>query len=229
VQKTGIQTPVQDKNYVPPLDAILVIIVTFFLTILISATFIFLLPDVSVVLVVGEVLTAVPPLAYLVYKRVDMKNYFGAYPKPKFILMGLVLGFGLLLLGVLVSGMVILVFGESEAVAKANEQLLELSQTPHGLAAAIATCLLAGICEELAFRGFLQNSIRGKYSAKTAMLISSVAFALFHFDPQGAYIATSFIMGLVLGYIYNKWHSYITNATAHAVYNILALAILLAL
>jgi len=224
-----MQTPVQDKNYIPPLDAVLVIIVTFFFTIFISATIIFLSSDISTGLVIGEILIAVPPLAYLVYKQVDMKNYFGAYLKIRFILMGLVLGFGLLLLGMLLSSIAILILGESEAVARANEQLIELSQTPHGLAAAIATCILAGICEEFTFRGFLQNSIRGKYSAKTALMISSVAFALFHFDPQGIYIATSFAMGLVLGYIYNRWHSYTANAIAHAAYDLLALAMLLAL
>jgi membrane protease YdiL (CAAX protease family) len=93
---------------------------------------------------------------------------------------------------------------------------------------------LAGVCEEFAFRGFLQNSIfrtlktskPPRYAFAVAVIISAAIFGLFHFDPQFVYTLAAFITGLALGYIYHRWN-YTTSATAHASMNLIVLALLL--
>jgi membrane protease YdiL (CAAX protease family) len=59
------------------------------------------------------------------------------------------------------------------------------------------------------------------------VIISSVAFGLFHFDPQFVYIISTIIAGLVLGYIYHRWNSYVVSAIAHSTLNLIVLAFLL--
>ncbi|MEM2816436.1 MAG: type II CAAX endopeptidase family protein [Candidatus Bathyarchaeia archaeon] len=222
---TALETS-KKASYIPPLDAVLVVVVTVFITMFLGGAM-YLLADVAITLVVGEALIAVPPLAYMLYMRVNIAEYVGLKVEPRVILKGLVLAFALLLLGLCVSAVISLTLGESEAVKESTNLLRELGQSPTGLLAAITTCVLAGICEEFTFRGFLQKSLSSKYSPKLAVLASSIAFSLLHFDPQGIYIILSFTLGVALSYAYHRWRSYTANATAHALYDLIALALAL--
>jgi membrane protease YdiL (CAAX protease family) len=95
------------------------------------------------------------------------------------------------------------------------------------LIAVVSALALAGVCEEFAFRGFLQSAINRRYSFIPAVISSSVAFGLFHFDPQLVYILSAIAAGLTLGYIYHRWNSYVVSAIAHATVNLIVLATLL--
>jgi membrane protease YdiL (CAAX protease family) len=118
-----------------------------------------------------------------------------------------------------------MIFGQSEAVEESNKLIIDMSSSLEGLVLVIATLTLAGICEEFTFRGFLQNAINNKYSSGVALLASSLAFGLLHFDPQAVYTISAFLLGLVLGYVYHRWHSYTVSATAHATLNLIILAL----
>jgi membrane protease YdiL (CAAX protease family) len=184
-------------------------------------------------LVLGELLILVVPLTYLIMKGVDVKSYVKLDLNPKYILLGLGLGALLIFLNIGVSEGLTAIFGVSEAVEQSNATIISLSATPTGFAAVAASLALAGVCEEFAFRGFLQNSIFKSLSAKSqpiaftvAAVISALVFGVFHFDPQFVYIIAAFTTGLALGYIYHKWN-YTTAATAHASMNLIVLALLL--
>ncbi|MEM2336599.1 MAG: CPBP family intramembrane glutamic endopeptidase, partial [Candidatus Bathyarchaeia archaeon] len=91
-----------------------------------------------------------------------------------------------------------------------------------------ATLISAGICEEFAFRGFLQTAMSSKYPSWMALIASAFAFGLLlHFDPQGVYIIAAFLIGLVLGLIYHLSRSYTVCATAHATLNLIILVLTL--
>lgn len=216
----------KEANYIPPMDAVLVVIVTVFITMFLGGA-LYLLADTAITLVIGEALIAVPPLAYMLYMRVNIAEYVGLKVGTRVILKGLGLTFALFLLSLCVSAVISVTIGESEAVEESTNLLRELGQSPTGLLAAVTTCILAGICEEFTFRGFLQKSIGSKYSPKLAMLASSIAFAILHFDPQGVYIILSFTLGVTLSYAYHRWRSYTANAIAHSLYDLIALALAL--
>jgi membrane protease YdiL (CAAX protease family) len=103
-----------------------------------------------------------------------------------------------------------------------------------GLAAVVTSLGLAGVCEEFAFRGFLQKTIfdslkttkSSNFAFAVAVLISAGTFGIFHFDPQGVYTISAFISGLVLGYIFHRWN-YTTSAMAHGSMYLIVLAFLL--
>jgi len=59
--------------------------------------------------------------------------------------------------------------------------------------------LLASVCEELAFRGYILSGLLRRFRARTAILISSFFFALFHMNVFQ--FAPAFILGVVLGLI----------------------------
>ena len=217
----------QEKvNVVSPLNAILVIAATFTLVLLFGAFF-FLTLGEGPALVLSELLILIVPLGYMLIKRVNIRSFVGLDVKPKFIMLGLASGALLLFVDIIVSFMLTTILGVSQAVEESNAIITELSSSTSGLIAVIAALTLAGVCEEFAFRGFLQSAINRRYSFIPAVVISAVAFGLFHFDPQLVYIFSAIVAGLVLGYVYHRWNSYLVSAIAHSTVNLVVLVTLL--
>ena len=217
----------QEKvNAVSPLNAILVIVVTFFLVLFLGAFFLLTLGE-GPALILSELLILIVPLGYMLVKHINIKSYVGLDVKPKFIVLGLACGFLVLLIDILVSLVLTTIFGVSQAVEESNAIITNLGSSTSGLITVIAALVLAGVCEEFAFRGFLQSTLNRRYSFIPAVIGSSVAFGLFHPDPQLVYILSAIVAGLALGYIYHRWNSYVVSAIAHSTVNLIVLATLL--
>ncbi len=211
---------------VPTVEAVLVIVVTFFVVLFLGSLF-FLVLGSGVALILSELLILIIPLGYMLVKRVDIKRYIGLEITPKVVMLGFGLGVMLLFINIIVSAVLISIFGVSQAVEESNAIITELSNTTEGLIAVIIALSLAGVCEEFAFRGFFQSTLTRKYSFIPAVFASAFVFGLFHFDIQLTYIFSALIAGLVLGYIYYRWNSYVIAATAHSTVNLLVLVTLL--
>jgi membrane protease YdiL (CAAX protease family) len=211
---------------VPTLDAVLVMVVTFFLVLFLGAIFIFTLGS-GPALVLSELLILIVPLGYMLFKHVDIKRYVGLDVNPKLVLLGLASGALLLFVDIIVSAVLTAIFGVSQAIEESNTMITDLSSTTWGLIAVISALGLAGVCEEFAFRGFLQNTLTRRYSFIPAVIVSAVTFGLFHFDPQLVYMLSALTAGLVLGYVYHRWNSYVVSAIAHSTLNLVVLAALL--
>jgi membrane protease YdiL (CAAX protease family) len=220
--------PVEEEKAraIPTLDAVLVIIVTFVLVILLGAVFTLTL-GTGPALILSELLILIVPLTYMLVKRVNIRSYIGLEVKPKFILIGIISGVAILVIDIVTSGALTAIFGVSQAVEESNAIIASLSASPSGLIAVITALSLAGVCEEFAFRAFLQNAINRRYSFIPAIIGSSVAFGIFHFDPQLVYILAAVVVGLVLGYVYHRWNSYLVAAIAHSTVNLIVLATLI--
>jgi len=219
---------VEQEKTVPvsTLEAVLVIVVTFFASI--AFNFIFLAAfGAGLALVFSELVILIIPLGYLLYKRVDIKSYVGLDVNPELVLWGIVSAVILLAVDIGVSAVLLTVFGESQAVIETNQTIVELTASPGGLIAVAAALGLAGVCEEFAFRGFLQKTLTRRFSFIPALIFSAFAFGLFHFDPQLVYIISAMTAGLVLGYVYHRWNSYLVAVIAHSSVNLLVLVMLL--
>ncbi len=79
----------------------------------------------------------------------------------------------------------------------------------------------AGICEEMMFRGFLQNGLSEKWEGLTVVVIAAALFSLFHLDPWR--LVTTFLLGLTAGYLMLKTDSLLTPITLHITNNSIAL------
>lgn len=64
--------------------------------------------------------------------------------------------------------------------------------------AILYTCIMAPILEEIIIRGFVLNSFK-KYGNMTAIIVSSIAFAMIHMNP--VQIPVGFLTGLLLGFV----------------------------
>jgi len=220
--------PVEQEKVVAvsTVEAVLVIVVTFFLVLILGFLFSVVFGD-GLALVLSELVILIVPLGYLLVKGVDVKRYVGLDVNPKLVLIGFASGALLLSVDIIVSLALTAIFGVSEAVESSNAMIAELSASTEGLIAVIAALGLAGVCEEFAFRGFLQSTLTRRYSFIPAVITSAFVFGLFHFDPQLVYILSALTAGLVLGYVYHRWNSYIVAVIAHSSVNLLVLAILM--
>ena len=220
--------PVGQEKIAPvsTVEAVLVIVVTFVLVMLLGSLF-YLTLDTGLALVISELIILVVPLGYLLYKGVDIKRYVGLEVNPKLVLWGVVSGAILISVNIAVSAVLLIIFGESQAVIESNAIITDLADSPGGLISVVTALALAGVCEEFAFRGFLQSTLTRRFSFIPAVLTSAFVFGLFHFDPQLVYILSAFAGGIVLGYVYHHWNSYIVAVIAHSSVNIIVLIMLM--
>ena len=214
----------EDTPTISPLSAILTIVATFVLF-LFGGAALFILLGYNLTLVFGELLLVVIPLGYMKLRGINVRAYIKLDVNPRVIVIGVLLGFLVFLFNLVVSTMLISIFGVSEVVEESSRLITKMSNSSQGLMLLIVALSLAGICEEFTFRGFLQTAINSRYSLWVSLLISASAFGIFHFDPQFVYTFSAFLSGLLLGYIYSKWNSYVIPAVSHAAVNLITLAI----
>jgi len=215
------------ESAISPLAAILAVLASFLLLLFLGAVF-FILFGYGPALVLSELLVIVVPLGYMLNKKVDIKGYIGLDVKPRTIMLGITSGAFIFLFNLLISSVLVSIFGPSEAVEETNKLITDTIGSPEGLLFVVVALSLAGVCEEFTFRGFLQTAINSRYSSGIALLVSSLAFGLLlHFDLQAIYTISAFLVGLLLGYIYHRWRSYVVCAVAHATVNLITLTIIL--
>ncbi len=84
----------------------------------------------------------------------------------------------------------------------------------------LQVCIIAPFIEEILMRGFVLSGLKSTYDVAVALLISSVLFALLHFNMVQT--LSAFISGLILGLLYVKTGSILCCIIGHCGYNTLS-------
>ena len=105
-----------------------------------------------------------------------------------------------------------------------HEELVSISENPvlwSRIAIAVMAVIVTPVLEELLFRGLLQTTFRSilriKNAAWIAILITSIIFATMHAIPT--HWPTLFILGVCLGYSYEKSGSLYRPIFIHMLFN----------
>ena len=88
--------------------------------------------------------------------------------------------------------------------------------------AILVLVFLAPLVEELVFRGFIYTKLRSNYKAATSIIVSALIFAEFHLEPE--IFLPLFILGCIIGYIYEKSDSLWAPILFHVINNSIAFA-----
>lgn len=107
-------------------------------------------------------------------------------------------------------------FPRSEAAYQ--EALEHLARSP--AASLLRVCLLAPVVEELLMRGLVLDGLRGSCGVPGALLLSSLLFAILHFNMVQT--LSAFVCGLILGTLYLKTGSVFCCILAHCGYNLIS-------
>lgn len=86
----------------------------------------------------------------------------------------------------------------------------------------VTLSLMAGIGEELLFRGLLQQWLAGYYSIDIAIGIAAVVFGLLHFATFSYFLLTT-VLGAAFGIAYHLTGSLLLIMSWHAFYDLLAI------
>ncbi len=101
---------------------------------------------------------------------------------------------------------------------KGMQAVEELVREPHALLPSVLLLgVLAPVVEELIFRGLLYGWIAGRWGTIPAWLVSSIAFAVAHYEP--AHIILVLPLGLLFGYLRRRTDSLLPSIAAHIVNN----------
>src|SRR5215216_121510 len=160
-----------------------------------------------------ELAYLLPVLLIFAWKRIHLKHLGFRKFEPK--VMGL--GCGLLIGGyliILLHNLILLGLGidtQGEAILR----LIEMLESPRWFF--LVGIVFAPFVEEIFFRGFLFQGFRQKYGWVRAMLLSSAIFAAAHLDP--ASLIPTFILGLVLAYLFHRSNSVWPGIILHFLVN----------
>lgn len=102
--------------------------------------------------------------------------------------------------------------------ASYQETLRTLRQSP-GISL-IQVCVLAPVIEEILMRGYLLQGLSVRYGSAVALAVSSLLFALLHFNMVQT--LSALICGLALGLLYGRTGSVFCCILTHAGYNLIS-------
>jgi membrane protease YdiL (CAAX protease family) len=80
-----------------------------------------------------------------------------------------------------------------------------------------AVAVTPAVCEEALFRGWLQGTLRRNLAPVPAVAVQAVLFALFHMSPLS--IVALAIVGLYLGWLFERTGTLFSSMAAHGMYN----------
>ena len=153
-------------------------------------------------IVMGELVAIIPIIIYLKLRNIPI-SYLGFRRSslPKVLCISLLLGFvALVLSAVWGLSLTILIPGYAEylktipsVVPKSGEDLGKWL---------IVILVFIGPMEEILSRGFVQRGMENRFGNKGGLIIASLLFGVIHFEPAAA--ANAFIIGLFIGYVYQK-------------------------
>jgi membrane protease YdiL (CAAX protease family) len=99
-------------------------------------------------------------------------------------------------------------------------RVLEGTAGPDLFGAVLVFGLIAGVAEEIFFRGFMLTRLREHWGGPRAIVVSSLCFAVLHADPDGLHMALAFVMGCYLGYVVERTGSALPAIVCHVVNNV---------
>lgn len=155
----------------------------------------------------------------------------GIYPpiwKPVYLIWAVVLAFGFMPIRAAVGYLVEeLIMGGLDNLQLRTDLFDVGLDTWYGaLIMLIGVGVLAPIAEELFFRGLIYDWCRQRWGLWVSALLSSIWFSIGHIDSLGV-AASSFIMGIVLAWVYERTRSLWLAIAIHIITNTTAVILLL--
>lgn len=102
--------------------------------------------------------------------------------------------------------------------SKTYESIHEMQYGVEFAAGLILYGIVSPLAEETVFRGLLYNRMKQCFQVPIALILSSLFFGLYHGNLVQAVYGT--ILGILIAYVYEKYHNFAAPVLFHAVANI---------
>jgi uncharacterized protein len=100
-------------------------------------------------------------------------------------------------------------------------RVLEGAAGPDLFGAVLVFGLVAGVAEELFFRGFMLTRLREHWGGPRAVVVTAACFGVLHVDVNGIHMVLAFVMGLYLGFVAERTGSTLPAIVCHVVNNVI--------
>ncbi|MBN2012665.1 CPBP family intramembrane metalloprotease [candidate division KSB1 bacterium] len=198
-------------------QALLVVVITIFLTF--GVGFLAMnggMEQTQVFLV--EVLTILPAIVYTKTQKFSFHRVFRLNCINRdVIICAILIGIGLTFASDEMDRLVQIFFPMPEVLLKAIEDSLKINTTTDFILIVFSAVVLAAVCEELLFRGFLQVSFENTFDVTRAVMLTALVFAIIHFNPW--WTIQLIVFGIFLGVIAWKTNSVFPSMIIHFINN----------
>lgn len=201
-------------------DLLLIVSATIFLFILIQVIVGFNVNKLEMLLL--EVATIIPAIVYLRLKKYNLFEVFRLRPVTLRVLgISALIGLGLSVIVDEMDSLIQMIFPMPDLILQAMEDLMRYDSATDLILLIITVVFVAGIAEEMLFRGLLQGTLEQKIDATKAVMSTAFIFALVHFNPW--WFVEILILGVLMGVVVWRTGSIFPAVAIHIVNNGLSL------
>jgi membrane protease YdiL (CAAX protease family) len=140
---------------------------------------------------------------------------------------GIGAGFGAIVAGTIAIAITIAVVRAITGNEPSTSSALDDTTGPWLALNALMAVLFAPVCEEVYFRGFLFQGLRGRMRFAGAALLSASFFAFVHVEPIRFFGLA--VMGVILAAVFERRRTLVASMVAHTTVNLVAVVLLFAL
>jgi membrane protease YdiL (CAAX protease family) len=165
-----------------------------------------------------EILLIVPVLVFGWRRKYSFSKIFRFRKVPfSLLFVGAVLGMGLSLLADFMDRFIQSVIPMPESIVHSLKAYMIFHSIEEAILLFFTVVIVAGLVEEMLFRGFLQEIIEHSGGILKSILVPAIVFSIFHFNPWG--ILPIFAIGLVLGIVSWRCQSILPCIVLHGTHN----------
>jgi CAAX protease family protein len=140
---------------------------------------------------------------------------------------GIGAGLGAIVAGAIVIGITIALVHALTGREPTGTTALDRSNGVWLVLNALMAVLFAPVCEEVYFRGFLFQGLRGRMRFAPAAILSGAFFAFVHVEPIRFFGLA--VMGVILAAVFERRRTLVSSMAAHATVNLVAVVVLFSL
>ncbi len=173
-----------------------------------------------IALIIGEAMIILPAILFVRSRNYDFRKSFRLSKPPKgTITLTILMSFSLMPLVDELDNLFTQFFPLPPFVEKYLGNALEalkIDTVGSFILMTLGAVIIAGISEEILFRGFFQKSLENELSPIKAVVFSSILFSIVHFSPQ---LLQIFLLGTLLGYMALRADSLYPSILLHIINN----------
>ena len=221
------QEPITPK----PSEAVLVIIASFFFSLIPQFFFFSMFTDlenltldsltIKVSLLIGELSLIIVPIYFLRKRNLSITEMFRLKKIPKnVVIVSVLLGFSLTILSDEADRLFQLILPMPDDWANEIAKMMRVNSALELLIIVLSAVVFAAVVEEAIFRGFLQISMEEHINVTQAVIYASIAWAFVHANPY--LMVQIFLFGFILGYLAWRTGSIYPAVICHGINNAIA-------
>ena len=206
-----------------PLQIFIIFLITIFLVSVIGVIIILL--GGTTLSLLTEILIIFPALIACLYFKMPLIKTFRLHKiNQSVIFYSIVISLAVFIIGDEIDRIIFLVFPMPDVLYESMTKLLQIDSIMDGIILIVSGVIFAALTEEMLFRGVLQKSLEHFREPATAIVLSSVFFAIIHFNPWAA--LQIMLLGLFLGYLAWKANSVFPAIILHGINNLLSMILI---